>query len=158
MLPPDATFPQPRLSSAEAAAKGETEEVGMARWQAVPPQSARVPILHGLLSRGRTFQTVSRQYLGPRLQVWNRKAPPVRRGRLLNGETHGDIDILENLPLRDSIRAVGGFHQIIAGSTAMFTPERIADLQGTVELFGSDQKPRPIDLPCALCFRHLCHP
>ena len=104
----------------------------------------------------------SRQHLGsgrgPALQIRNGKISPVQQGPLLNGGTHGYVNILKNFTGRDSLRAVGGFHKIVASLTAMFTPERIPELQGTGELPGSDQKSRPIDLPFAFCFPHFIPP
>ena len=79
-------------------------------------------------------------------------------GALLNGGTHGYVDVLENFPGRDSQRAVGGFHKIVASLSAMFTSERIPELQGTGELPGPDQKSRPIDLPFVFCFPHFIPP
>ena len=77
---------------------------------------------------------------------------------LLNGGTHGYINVLENFPGRDSQRAVGGLHKIVASLPAMFTSERIPELQGTGELPGADQKSRAIDLPFAFCFPHFIPP
>ena len=86
------------------------------------------------------------------------KISPVQQGPLLNGGTHGYVDILENFTRRDSLRAVGGFHKIVASLTAMFTTERIPELQRTGELLGSNQKSRPIDLPFAFYFPHFVPP
>ena len=110
----------------------------------------------------RNFRGPSRQHLGSdrgtALQVFHRKISPGQRGPLLNGGTHGYVDILKNFTGRNSLRAVRGFHKIVASLSAMFTPERIPELQGTGELPGSDQKSRPIDLPFAFCFPHFIPP
>ena len=86
------------------------------------------------------------------------KISSVQQGPLLNGGTHGYVDILENFTGRDSLRPVRGFHKIVAFLSAMFTSERIPELQGTGELPGSNQKSRPIDLPFVFYFPHLFHP
>ncbi len=115
-----------------------------------------------LPGRGPNFGCCSRHHLGsgraPALQIRNRKISSVQQGPLLDGGTHGYVDILKNFPGRDSQRAVGGFHKIVASLPAMFTSERIPELQGTGELPGPDQKSRAIDLPFAFCFPHVVPP
>ena len=152
-----ATFPQAGLSRLKLTRREKQNQSGGHDCKLCHPSLAWLR-WRGRLSPGRSLRSLSRQYLGPRLHVRNRKPSPIEQRQLLHGETHGNIDILENSPGRDAIRAVGGLHQIITGLTAMFTPERVAKLQRNGELFGSDEKPRPIDLPSALCIRHLCHP
>ena len=116
----------------------------------------------GLPLDGSSFPGRSRQHLGPSrgaaFQIRNGKISSVQQGQLLYGGIHGYVDVLENFTGRDSLRAVGGFHQIVASLSAMFTSERIPELQGTGELPGSDQKSRAIDLPFALYFPHFVPP
>ena len=111
--------------------------------------------------RSPNFGCRSRHHLGsgraPALQIRNGKISPVQQG-LFNGGTHGYVNVLKNFPGRDSQRAVGGFHKIVASLPAMFTSERIPELQGTGELPGPDQKSRAIDLPVAFCFPHVVPP
>jgi hypothetical protein len=112
--------------------------------------------------RGPNFEHRSRHHLGsgraPALQIRNGKISPVQQGQLFDVGTHGYVDILKNLPGRDSQRAVGGFHEIVTFLPAMFTSERIPELQGTGELPGPDQKSRAINLPFDFCFPHVFHP
>ncbi|HYM07603.1 MAG TPA: hypothetical protein VEU11_13670 [Terriglobales bacterium] len=56
------------------------------------------------------------------------------------------------------MRAVGGLYKIIAFLPAMFTSERIPELQGTGELPGPNQKSRAIDLPFVFYFPHFIPP
>ena len=135
------------------------------RWHAgaVPPWICHCfDFFRGLPDHGPKFPSRSRQHLGPgrspSLQVRNRKISSVQQRLLLKGGTHGYVDILENFPGRDPLRAVGGFHKIVASLPAMFTSERIPELQGTGELPGSNQKSRPIDLPIAFYFPHFVPP
>jgi len=111
--------------------------------------------------RSPNFGCRSRHHLGsgraPALQIRNGKISPVRQW-LLSGGTHGYVNVLENFPGRDSQRAIGGFHKIVASLPAMFTSERIPKLEGTGELPGPDQKSRAIDLPFAFCFPHVIPP
>jgi hypothetical protein len=74
---------------------------------------------------------------------------------VFHGGVHRNIHILENFARRNSQQAVGGFNQIVASFTAMFTPKHIPELEGTGELSGTDQKSRPIDLPLTFFSTHL---
>jgi hypothetical protein len=116
----------------------------------------------GLAGCGPKLPGRSRQHLGPSrgpaLQIGKGKISSVQQGPLLNGGTHGYVDILKNFTGRDPLRAVRGFHKIVASLSAMFTSERIPELQGTGELPGSNQKSRPIDLPFVFYFPHFIPP
>jgi hypothetical protein len=51
-----------------------------------------------------------------------------------------DIDILEDLTGRDAQNAVGGFDEVVALASGVFTVENVGEGEAGGELFGLDQK------------------
>ena len=141
---------------------GVSAENQVARWSRATPDLPLFEFFRGLPGRGPKFPGRSRQHLGlgrgPAFQICKRKISSVQQGPLLNGGTHGYIDILKDFTGRDSLRTVGGLHKIVAFLSAMFTSERIPELQGTGELPGPYHKSRPIDLPFVFYFPHFIPP
>ena len=54
------------------------------------------------------------------------------------GGTHGDVDVFKDQAWRDAACAIGRFHQIVAGLTAMLATEGIDEDERLSELAGFD--------------------
>jgi hypothetical protein len=100
MLPLAQVFPQGGVSA----------ENQVARWSRATPDLPLFEFFRGLPGRGPKFSGRSRQHLGPgrgpAFQICKGKISSVQQGPLLNGGTHGYIDILKDFTGRDSLRTV----------------------------------------------------
>ena len=59
----------------------------------------------------------------------------------------GHIDVLENLARGDAARAVGGEHQIVAGTAGMLASEAVDESERLVKLSGANQKASAVRCP-----------
>ena len=67
--------------------------------------------------------------------------------RWSGSETHGDVNIFEDLAGSDAEDSVTGFDEIVTFAAAMLAAEVVGETEAGVELLGFDQETRAICLP-----------
>lgn len=65
----------------------------------------------------------------------------------IGSETHGDVDVFENLAGSNAENSIAGFDEIIPFSSAVLSAEVIGKAEAGIELLGFYQKTSAVSLP-----------
>ena len=70
----------------------------------------------------------------------------LRCGRI-GSESHGNVDVFENLTRSDAENSVAGFDEVVTFASAMLSAEVIGEAEAGIELLGLNQETRAVSLP-----------
>lgn len=93
----------------------------------------------------------ARQIGGSSLFLHNRVLHNSEWRQVELGGGERDINVFEQDATGDAANAVGGFDEVIAGLSAVFTPERISEDDRLRELTRTHEKASAIKIPVTFC-------